>query len=110
MTKNCVFNPGVVYQRHNADESFQFFNVRASSLAEGGDLFNITAGYPDKKIVTVESDDPHDYRLTDLDMFMRRAYKRVNWLKRKVSGLPVPRGPIGEVIGNRIVTSNLSRP
>jgi hypothetical protein len=109
MTKKCVFNPGVVYQRHGDGESFQFFNVRASSLANGGDLFNIAAGYPEQKVVTVESDEPGDYRLSDLDMFMRRAYKRVNWLKRKVSGLPVPRGPVGEVVGNRIVTSNLSQ-
>jgi len=103
LTKNCVFNPGDVYQRHQPKQSFQFFNVRASSLSNGGDLFDITATYPEKKIVTVGSDDPNDYHLTDLDMFMRRAYQRVNWLKRKVQGMPVPRGPIGEVIGNRIV-------
>ncbi len=105
LTKTCVFNPGVVYQRHQPGESFQFFNVRASSLKDGGDLFDIGANYPQQKIVTVGSDDPDDYRLTDLDMFMRRAYKRVNWLKRKVQGMPVPRGPVGEVIGNRIVAS-----
>jgi hypothetical protein len=103
LLKTCVFNPGVVYTRDTEDESFQFFNVRASSLAKGGDLFDITAGYPAHKIVAVESYEPGDYRLSDLDMFMRRAYKRVNWLKRTVRGMPVPRGPAGEIIGNRIV-------
>ena len=34
--------------------------------------------------------------------FLRRAYKRVIWLKRKLSGQPVTRGPVGEIQGNRV--------
>jgi hypothetical protein len=102
LVKSCVFNPGVAYVRERKNESFQFFNVRASSLANGGDLFNITATYPRHKLVAVESDEPEEYRLSDVDMFLRRAYKRVNWLKRKVAGMPVARGPAGEIAGNRI--------
>ncbi|HJW92585.1 MAG TPA: radical SAM protein [Thermoanaerobaculia bacterium] len=106
LTKIAVFNPGVVYTRDRDNEWFQFFNLRASSLANGGNLFDITRSYPAYKIVPVASDDPEQYRLSDVDMFLRRAYKRVNWLKRKMTGQPVARGPAGEIVGNRIVASN----
>lgn len=97
----CVFNPGVLYSREG--ESFQFFNVRALSLKEGGDLFNLGLSYPERKTVALASDRVEDYRLSDAGMFARRAYKRIHWLKRKIDGQPVPRGPIGELKGNRVI-------
>jgi hypothetical protein len=69
---------------------------------DGGDLFDIGARYPAHKQVTLAESRPDDYRLSDLGMFIRRAYKRVVWLKRKVEGKPVTRGPLGEIKGNRI--------
>lgn len=99
----CVFNPGVVYGRDLPEQSFRFFNLRASSLKYGGDLFDISAGYPARKVVSLKGERAADYKLSNLDMFVRRANKRIVWLKRKLDGQPVPRGPLGELKGNRIV-------
>lgn len=98
----CVFNPGVVYGHDLPEQSFQFFNLRASSLKDGGDLFNIGASYPARKVVSLKGERAEDYKLSKLDMFVRRANKRIVWLKRKLDGQPVPRGPLGELKGNRI--------
>lgn len=98
----CVFNPGVMYWRDQAGETFRFFNLRASSLQRGGDLFDIGATYPERKIVALDGRRTEGYKLGDLGMFLRRANKRVVWLKRKLNGLPVTRGPFGELKGNRI--------
>lgn len=102
LIEHCVFNPGVVYTRRESGAWLQFFCLRASSLKEGGDLFRIDASYPARKRVGLDSDRPEDYRLSDLGMLLRRAYKRVNWLMRRLQGLPVPRGPAGEIKGNRV--------
>lgn len=102
LIEHCVFNPGVVFTRQRPGEWLQFFNLRAAALQDGGSLFDIGASYSARKRVVLSKDRLEDYRLSDLDMFLRRAYKRVNWLQRKVSGLPVPRGPEGEIKGNRI--------
>jgi hypothetical protein len=100
----CVFNPGVLYRREG--ESFEFFNVRALSLKEeGADLLDLALVYPERKRVWLESERVEDYKLSDAGMFARRAYKRIHWLKRKLDGEPVPRGPVGEILGNRVVTS-----
>lgn len=98
----CVFNPGVAYCGDGPGECFRFFNLRAASLQNGGDLFDIGASYPAHKRVALAESRPDDYRLSDLGMFIRRAYKRVVWLKRKLDGQPVTRGPLGEIKGNRI--------
>lgn len=102
LVESCVFNPGVLYYRERPGQSVLFFNLRASSLLAGGNLFDIGASYPARKRVAVTSDRLEDYKLSDLDMFLRRAYKRVIWLKRKLSGQPVTRGPVGEIQGNRV--------
>ncbi|MBI5107541.1 MAG: hypothetical protein HZA62_02225 [Rhodocyclales bacterium] len=102
LINGCVFNPGVAYCSDRRGECFRFFNLRASSLQEGGDLFDIGASYPAHKRVALTESRPDDYRLSDLGMFIRRAYKRVVWLKRKLDGQPVTRGPLGEIKGNRI--------
>lgn len=102
LMEHCVFNPGVAYFREESGESICLFNLRASSLNGGGDLFDIAAKYPDRKRVVLKSDRVEDYKLSDVGMFIRRAYKRVTWLKRKLDGKPVPRGPLGEFKGNRI--------
>lgn len=102
LLEHCVFNPGVAYSRGESDAPIILFNLRASSLRDGANLFDIVASYPDRKRVRVKSDQVEDYRLSDLGMFARRAYKRVHWLERKLGGKPVPRGPIGEIKGNRI--------
>lgn len=102
LVEQCVFNPGVAYSRQRPGERLQFFSLRASSLQHGGDLFNVSAAYPVHKRVDLSRDRVEDYRLSDLAMFLRRGYKRINWLKRKISGLPVTRGPLGEIQGNRI--------
>lgn len=102
LIEGCVFNPGVAYCRDRPGESFRFFNLSASSLQNGGDLFDIGASYPQSKVVALGARRPDDYRLSDLGMFIRRAYKRVVWLKRKLDGQPVTRGPLGEIKGNRI--------
>lgn len=103
LMEECVFNPGVAYCRELPEHSFRLFNLRALSLRNGGDLFNIGDSYPARKQVLLKSDCIVDYRLSDIDMFVRRAYKRVNWLKRRMNGKPVARGPIGEIKGNRVV-------
>ena len=59
----CVFNPGVAYVSDKPGEVFRFFNLRASSLQAGGDLFDIGAGYPPHKRVTLNASRPDDYRL-----------------------------------------------
>ena len=103
LTKTCVFNPGVVYLRDLPGESLQFFNLRAHSLSGGGNLFGIAASYPARKIVSVKAQQKDQYSLSDPGMFLRRASKRSNWLKRKLKGLPVPRGPVGAWKGNKVV-------
>ena len=99
---DCVFNPGVAYCGDGPGACFRFFSLRAASLQNGGDLFDIGASYPAHKRVALTESHPEDYRLSDLGMFIRRAYKRVVWLKRKLDGQPVTRGPLGEITGNRI--------
>ncbi|WP_297443728.1 radical SAM protein [Acidocella sp.] len=105
LTEGCVFNPGVVYWRDIAGGMLRFFNVRARSLEKDGDLFNITATFPAYKVVELTREQAQDYRLSNTGMFMRRLNKRFTWLKRKLAGLPVPRGPAGEIKGNKVVSS-----
>lgn len=102
LVEHCVFNPGVVFTRERPGEWLQFFCLRAESLQGGGNLFNIGKSYPARKRVNLDRDHIEDYRLSDLDMFLRRAYKRVNWIQRKLHGQPAPRGPAGEIRGNRV--------
>lgn len=104
LIEHCVFNPGMVYSRVRGDQSQTFFCLRSAALREGGDLFDILSRYPERKRVVLTRDRVADYRLSDFDMFLRRARKRIHWLKRKLQGLPVPRGPEGELRGNRIKT------
>jgi hypothetical protein len=84
--KNCVFNSGCVYsdRRGNASPGFRFFNVRASSLANGGDLFDIGATYPKRKLVTLNGRGTSEYSLGEAGVFYRRAVKRINWTKKRV--------------------------
>ncbi len=103
LVDECVFNPGVLYQRILSSEFLQFFNLRAYSLKLGGDLFDLPLSYPEKKKYLLETDDSGEYRLSSVEFYYRRAYKRINWLKRKIQGKPVPRGPIGELKGNKVV-------
>jgi hypothetical protein len=105
LTETCVFNPGVFHLRQLPGESVQFFNMRAQSLRGGGNLFDVAETYPDRKIVSVDANDREEYGLSDTGMFVRRAYKRYTWLKRKLKGLPVPRGPVGAWRGNKVVES-----
>lgn len=102
LIESCVFNPGVAYCHEQLGEYVRFFNLKASSLRIGGNLFDIGVSYPRNKIVKLAVSQPDDYRLSDLGMFIRRAYKRVIWLKRKINGQPVTRGPLGEIQGNRV--------
>lgn len=102
LVEHCVFNPGVVFTRERPGEWLQFFCLRAESLQGGGNLFDIGKSYPARKRVNLDRDRIEDYRLSDLDMFLRRAYKRVNWIQRKLHGQPAPRGPEGEIRGNRV--------
>jgi hypothetical protein len=82
--EDCVFNPGCVYERADGAGLFQFFNVRASALKDGGDLLAIARGYEAKKVITVATLEKARYRLTDAGMFYRRALKRVFWSRARV--------------------------
>ena len=101
LTKTCVFNPGVVYHGGTHRHPYQFFNLRASSLKKGGDLFDIAAGYPKRKIVKVDPS-KQDFVLSDFAMFRRRALKRLVWLKRKLRGQEAARGSFGAWKGNKV--------
>ena len=88
---NCVFNPGCVYWQPSGiagprtdTANFQFFNVRGSSLQHGGDLFNIVASYPKRKVVMLCSNQTSNYNLTPIQMFYRRAIKRVHWIRKRI--------------------------
>lgn len=102
----CVFNPGCLYwrggDRPGLAGGVQFFNLRAAALQPGGDLAALAGAYPARKVVELVSEDPDHYGLTDVQMFLRRAYKRLTWLGRVLRGLPVPRGPSGAIRGNRV--------
>jgi len=53
MIRRYVFNPGCFHTLYSAPNRppfvVDFFNVRASALAEGGDLFNLKVTYSDRK-------------------------------------------------------------
>ena len=98
----CVFNPGVIYQGSHENSHVQFFNLRAAALKNGGNLFDIAATYPSGKRIEIAGTNSKDYRLSNIGIFLRRAYKRIHWIKRKLKGQPTSRGPIGELKGNRI--------
>ena len=95
----CVFNPGCIYwQGSGSGESargagFQFFNVRAHSLRDGGDLFHIAAGYAGRKVVKLAAEEPSWYRLSAGKTFYRRAIKRVYWAQKRI-GRRLGREPV----------------
>jgi hypothetical protein len=93
--RSCVFNPGCVYsdRRGNRGPAFRFFNVRASSLANGGDLFDIAATYPKRKVVVINGSDASRYALGDVGVFYRRAVKRLHWAKKRM-GLKLGMVPV----------------
>ena len=102
----CVFNPGCLYWRASGKTGFQFFNVRAYSLRGGGNIFDIAAAYPERKQVLVSSDDAARYSLSPAHMFYRRAVKRLNWARKRISRKAGqqppsesigPKGPLSEV-------------
>jgi len=104
---NCVFNPGCAYWRTSGEKGslaaapgFQFFNVRAYSLKEGADLFDIVAAYPDRKQVNWSSDDASRYSLTPAHMFYRRAVKRLYWARKRL-GRKFSQRPPSNLIGPR---------
>ena len=109
--RQCVFNPGCVYERTLDGGMFQFFNARALSLRPGGDLFDIVAGYPARKRVALKSDDLERYALGPVSTFYRRLVKRLYWarkrLDRKMGQLPPqesipPKPPANELtVANR---------
>jgi hypothetical protein len=105
LTESCVFNPGVVYWRNAPGGKVQFFNVRARSLETGGNLFDIAATYPAAKLMELKQERASAYHMSKAHMWVRRFYKRTNWLRRKLTGKPVPRGPVGEIKGNKVVSS-----
>jgi len=91
LLENCVFNPGCVYWRSAANgdgrsglAKTQFFNVRAASLKAGGDLFNVEATYPRRKIVQVGSENPVSYDFGPTRSFYRKAIKRLIWAGKRV--------------------------
>jgi hypothetical protein len=101
----CVFNPGCVYWRTSAKSGnpadapgFQFFNARAHSLREGGDLFDIAAAYPPRKRVRLVSDDASRYSLNPAQMFYRRLVKRFYWAHKRI-GKRLGQLPPPEAIG-----------
>lgn len=106
LIKNTVFNPGVVYSDGlGVGASFQFFNFRALSLRNGGDLFNIAAGYPKRKVVALKSYRHDDYVLGVVGTFLRRVVKRWVWIGRKICGLEAARGSFGAWKGNKVAPS-----
>jgi hypothetical protein len=90
LLKECVFNPGCLYWRggENGDPrsgaGLQFFNLRAFSLAAGGDLFDLPATYPSAKVIRVSSDDPATYRMTRFHKIYRRGIKLINWASKRI--------------------------
>ena len=58
--ESYVFNPGCLYVSRKKDKNatcdsrFEFFNLRASSLKDGGDLQNLGASYPCEKTVQLD--------------------------------------------------------
>ena len=92
---NCVFNPGCFYSRRagRSGGAFEFFNVRAEALRQGGDVFDIRASFPSRKVVILASDKRSRYSLTPTRQFYRRAIKRVYWaqkrLTRRLARVPV---------------------
>ncbi|MDR3671509.1 MAG: radical SAM protein [Holophaga sp.] len=77
----CVFNPGCLYLRGDqaSGQGMQFFNVRASALVGGGDLFDLRASFPGRKVVLVASDDPAAYRMGRVHKVYRRGIRLVYW-------------------------------
>lgn len=107
LLRQCVFNPGCLYWRAAENGGgFQFFNIRAYSLRPGGDLFDIAAAYPGRKLVPVTSDNPKHYALGPAGTFYRRAIKRLYWARKRLgrrfgqqppSEFAGPKGPLNEV-------------
>jgi hypothetical protein len=64
-------------------DSLQFFNARALSLRQGGDLFDIAVRYPARKRVPLSSDDPARYVLDKAGTFYRRLAKRLHWARKR---------------------------
>lgn len=95
LLQSCIFNIGCVYsdRRGNGGPAFQFFNIRASSLAKGGDLFDIGATYPKRKIVILNGHNASRYALGDVGVFYRRAVKRLHWAKKRL-GLKLGMRPV----------------
>lgn len=91
LLRSCVFNPGCLYWRRG----IELFNVRAHALRAGGDLFRLARAYPRRKIIELTSLDPARYRLSNAEMFLARASKRLTWLHRRLRRLPTGRGPVG---------------
>ena len=86
LLQNCVFNTGCVYsdRRGNEGPGFRFFNVRASSLAKGGDLFDVAGTFPKRKYIVLNGKNASHYALGELGMAYRRALKRFTWTKSRV--------------------------
>ncbi|MBB4198646.1 hypothetical protein GGD83_002450 [Rhodoblastus sphagnicola] len=100
--KTCVFNPGVIHGGGPTTLDYQFFNFRALSLRNGGDLFNLASAYPARKVVTLKSWKKKDYVLSDVGMFLRRLLKRWVWFNRKIRGKEAARGSFGAWKGNKV--------
>jgi hypothetical protein len=104
-----VFNPGCYHHREEGGGALEFFNVRASALLDGGDLFDLLPSYAPKKVVELTSVEPKRYRLTHAGMLYRRAIKGLYWsrarVKRAVRNMrqppasPAPNAPAGAAKG-----------
>ena len=107
LIETCVFNTGVVYRRQTGAGPVTFFNVRASSLEAGGDLFNIGVKYPARKKVDLK----HLRSPKSTASLMKVCFSGAstsdffNWAFRLLSGRPIPRGPFGAINGNKVVNS-----
>lgn len=85
LLQSCVFNPGCVYSEGGGSRgSSWFFNLRASSLANGGDPLNIAASYPKRKVVKFRGRDASHYELGNAGTFYRRIVKRLCWSKKRL--------------------------
>lgn len=90
LLEECVFNPGCLYLRGAGEVdpsvgyAFRFFNLSASSLEGGGDLLNLAASYPERKIITVPSDDSAFYRMSHRHKVYRRGIRLVNWSAHRI--------------------------
>jgi len=71
---SCVFNPGCLYLHGNMDKGCSFFNVRASSLQEGGDLMELASKYIENKIRELGSDIPSDYAVNNRNLHPRGVW------------------------------------